>query len=417
MSIVTEEKIRGIGGRVALTYAAFVLVGVITAVGGVALPAQIADYGVDRTVIGLTFFTFSAGFMVAGVTTGHLIHRAGIRWALVVASALFTASCLVTAVRPPFTLFVLIGVPSGYAVGVLESVLNVYLAGLPKASTRLGRLHAFFGVGALVGPLLAARVLLDHSWTAIWLVLTLATVPFIIGFALLLHRDGEPSGPSTGGKASPATADPAGHGLLSSTVRQRAVLLGGAMLVTYVGVEISVGSWAFSFLVEGRGTGTLTASKMVSGYWLGLTLGRFLISPVADRLGWSDVRTTSVSLGGVVVAALLTWIVPSTLAVATGLVLMGFFLGPVFPNVMAAAPRLTDPDRVPTAIGFLSGVSVLGGSVLPWFAGAIIQHVGLWTLLPFAALLSVVQLAIWGFLGRALGSPGVRRPAAASGSA
>ena len=59
---------------------------------------------------------------------------------------------LYLATRPPFVAFVLVQLVLGYGTGVLESVLNVYIAALPGATTLLNRLHAFFGVGALIGP-------------------------------------------------------------------------------------------------------------------------------------------------------------------------------------------------------------------------------------------------------------------------
>jgi hypothetical protein len=51
-----------------LSYLAFVLVGVSAEVGVVLLQAQIGDYGVDRAVVGITFFTGSAGFVAADLS-------------------------------------------------------------------------------------------------------------------------------------------------------------------------------------------------------------------------------------------------------------------------------------------------------------------------------------------------------------
>ena len=67
------------GAPVWLSYAAYVLAGVGAGVNGVLRPAQMAGYGVDRAAIGLTFFTGSAGFALAGLSTGALIGRCGVR--------------------------------------------------------------------------------------------------------------------------------------------------------------------------------------------------------------------------------------------------------------------------------------------------------------------------------------------------
>jgi hypothetical protein len=62
---------------------------------------------------------------------------------------------------------------------------------------------------------------------------------------------------------------------------------------------------------------------------------------------------------------------------------------------MAVAPQLTEARLVPTAIGVMNAGSVVGGSALPWLAGAITQGAGMWTLLPFAIALALLQLAVW----------------------
>lgn len=373
--------------RVGLAYGAFVLVGVSAAVAGVLLPAQIEDYGVDRATIGITFFTFSAGFLLAGSTAGTLIERFGIRTALALSGGGYALAALYQGVRPSFLGLALVQVLAGYGLGALESVLNAYLAGLPRATTLLNRLHAFFGVGALLGPLLAAWMLRSFPWPAVWLVLAAASVPLTVGFLLAFPRHVR--------SPRPEGTEVVRGGLLVSALRERAVLLGAVFLAVYVGLEISVGNWSYSFLVTERGQSDLVAGYAVSGYWLGLTVGRFVISPIAGRIGLTAAGMAFGCLVGVTAAAMLVWLVPVAIVASAGLVLLGFFLGPLFPTAMAVTPRLTATRLVPTAIGVMNGLSVVGGAAFPWLAGAIAQGVGVWTLLPFAVVLALLQLAIW----------------------
>ena len=372
---------------VLLSYTAFVLVGISAGVGGVLLPAQISDYSVDMATIGLTFFTFSAGFLLAGTSAGALIDRLGTRTALLVGGSGYLVAAVITAVRPSFVGLVAVQVVAGYGLGVLESVLNAYLSGLPSATVLLNRLHAFFGVGALLGPLLATWVLRSLPWTAVWWVLALLTAPLLLAFALVLPGRDAPS-------AHAVAHGPLRGGLLLTVLRQPAVMLAAAFLTVYVGLEVSLGNWGFTYLVEDQGQATLLAGYAVSGYWLGLTVGRFVLSPLADRLGATADRLMLFCLVGVAAASLLTWALPGA-AAGAGLALVGFLLGPLFPTAMALVPTLTAPRLVPTAIGVLNGVSVVGGAFLPWLAGAIAEGVGIWTLLPYVVALGVLQLALW----------------------
>jgi fucose permease len=267
-------------------------------------------------------------------------------------------------------------------------------------------------VGALLGPVLAAWIVGFAPWTLVWLVLAMTCIPLTAGF-LIAYPGPAPTWPATAdpdprAKAPAPGTQPADTGtpaanepgsparrLLAAALRDPGVLCGTAMLAVYVGLEIGVGNWGFSYLVQARGlTGTLAGSG-VSGYWLGLTAGRFLINPIATRAGLTTVRMMYVCLVGIIAAATLAWLAPTATTSSAALVLLGFFLGPVFPTTMAITPRLTTPRLVPTAIGVLNAGGLAGGAVLPWLAGVIAQGTGIWTLLPFSIALALIQLAVW----------------------
>jgi fucose permease len=394
---------RQVRRAVLVSYAAFVLVGVSAGVTGVLLPAQMASYGVDGATIGITFFTGSAGFFLAGLNTGSLISRLGVRGALAAGGGACALTGLYVASRPPFAAFLLASLVAGYGSGVLESGLNVYLTGLPGATTLINRLHAFFGVGALLGPLFAAWVLGFAAWTVVWLVLALASAVLTAVFLLAFPRpeapaldseapapDSEPPPPDS---EAPAAGQTAG-GPTSAALRDRGVQLGSVMLAVYVGVELSVGNWGFSYLVQARALPESLAGYTVSGYWLGLTLGRFLISPLATRIGATTAAMMYACLAGVTAAVTLAWLLPAAPS-CVALALLGFFLGPVFPTTMAVASRLTRPRLVPAAIGIMNAASTVGGSVLPWLAGTLAQSAGMRALLPFVLVLALAQFAAW----------------------
>jgi fucose permease len=94
-----------------------------------------------------------------------------------------------------------------------------------------------------------------------------------------------------------------------------------------------------------------------------------------------------------------------------GFGLLGFFLGPMFPTTIAVTPLLLPSRLVATAIGLLVGVSVVGGAVFPWLAGALAQGLGLRALLPYLVILGVLQTAGWWTIARRL--PGSGEVAAA----
>src|SRR5260370_1391376 len=93
--------LRHIRSAVLLSYAAFVLMGINVGVTGVLLLAQMGDYGVDGAIMGITLFTGSTGFVLGGLHSGALIHRFGMRTALLPGGGAFVLGGLYLASRPP----------------------------------------------------------------------------------------------------------------------------------------------------------------------------------------------------------------------------------------------------------------------------------------------------------------------------
>lgn len=403
---------------VLVAYGLFMLIGLSSGVNGVLLVEQLADYDVPRAVLGLTFLTGSAGFFVASTIAGPLVHRWGGRLTLVLGGVLFVLAGLYAATRPPFEAFVLVQVAIGFATGFLESVLNAHLAALPNATTLLNRLHAFFGAGALAGPPLAAWLVGFTSWPVVLLVVALVAAPLTAAAAAAFpRRDADPllasddvpdpsvadAAPGTG--AAPASVPAGGRGLLPQTLRTPAVLLGATLLAAYVGLELGVGNWAFDFLTGDRDVARTLAGYTVSAYWLGLTLGRFVLSPLVTRLGLGPVGLMYVCLGGVVGSTAIAWLAPWTPVLVAGFALLGFFLGPVFPTAMAVVPRLVPARLAPTAIGVMNAGSSVGGALVPWLAG-VLAGIDIGMLLPFALGLGLLQVAVWWATARHLARTG-----------
>src|SRR5262249_18345164 len=154
---------------------------------------------------------------------------------LLIGAAAILLAGLGLATRPPFLVMVALQPAIGYGTGVLESALNAYLTGRAGSTTLLNRLHAFFGVGALAGPLLAASMLPVVAWPRVWLVLALLCLPLLLGFLVSY-----PSQPLR----RPAVTEPAvPQRLLVEALRQPAVVLAAVFLAVYVGLEQSIGNW------------------------------------------------------------------------------------------------------------------------------------------------------------------------------
>jgi fucose permease len=380
--------------RLGLALAMFVVLGLGGGASGVLLAAQIAYYGIGKAVIGLLFLAFAAGSLLAGAVSGGLMRRFGLRGELALGTALYSAATLAGGLLPPFPALVAITVVWGFGGGIIESALNTYLAALPRRVVLLNLLHACYGVGALIGPVVAATMFANGlSWGALYLVFAAASAPLLAGFTIWYParppaEPGETPGP-----------------VFAAALRHPSVLLCSLFLAIYVGLEITIGNWMYSFLVEERGNGALLAGWVVSAFWMGFTFGRFVISALAERFGVGPITLAWACLVAFLFAGAIVWLIPGVPPAAAGLVLVGFVLGPLYPLAVAVVPQLV-PDRlVPTAIGMLIGASVVGGALFPWAAGALAEGIGLGSLLPFILLLGVALLINWWRVSRRFISP------------
>src|SRR2546430_12533010 len=143
-------------------------------------------------------------------------------------------------------------------------------------------------------------------------------------------------------------------------------------------MEVWPSSWGYTFLVDKQALEPLAAGWVVSGFGIGLTLGRFLIQPMAQRKGVSVTTLMYTLIGAAILSLLITWLMPFGILAGIGFCLPGLSLAPIYPLTVALVPKLVPERLVPSAIGVLVSVSISGLSVLPWLAGVLAQFQGIW---------------------------------------
>lgn len=88
----------------------------------------------------------------------------------------------------------------------------------------------------------------------------------------------------------------------------------------------------------------------VTGFWLGLTVGRVILGFVTGRIGEKIAITAYllISMG----LELCFWLIPSFLSSAIFAGFLGFFLGPLFPAAIVVATKLLPQRLHVSAVGF-----------------------------------------------------------------
>lgn len=375
--------------RVGLSFFAFILIGANDGAVGILLPSVIAHYGIDKATAGLLFAASTLGYLIAAFTSGLLLEWLGRRNMLALGTGGMMLGAAIFSTMPPFGVLFPVLFCIGFGVAILDAGLNAYIAGLPSSTGLLNYLHAFYGIGALIGPLVASTILaLALGWNTTYLVWVAAGGVVLLGFLLLFQHDGRAPVAQVGAKQAQGEGN-----ILFVTLRMGLVWLAALFLLIYVGAEVSLGTWSYSLLTEDRNAAALISGWTVSGYWMGLTVGRIVLGRIAERAGAA--RLIQWCLVGVAVGVALVWVAPTVALAAVGLWVTGFSLGPIFPSTIAVISERVAGRLQQSAIGFAASLGSLGAAFFPWLAGTLAQRVGLWTLLPFVGTLAVLMFALW----------------------
>ena len=98
-----------------------------------------------------------------------------------------------------------------------------------------------------------------------------------------------------------------------------------------------------------------------TGFWLGLTIGRFTLGFVTPKIGERLAIIIYILCG--IGLELLFWLVPQFIVSAVAIALVGFFIGPFWPAVMVMATKLLPKELHVASIGFSSALGGGGAAV------------------------------------------------------
>ena len=159
---------------IGLAFYSFALVGLSVGVGGVILKSLRTQYHVGDAVLGTLFVVLYLSHSVASFFCGPLAERLRLRWLLIAGATRFIFSMLGFILEVPFALLEISYVCISLGAGMTETGFNIFISALPRHTSLLNYLHAFYGVGTIFGPLLATGILaLLWRWNLIYVVLAL----------------------------------------------------------------------------------------------------------------------------------------------------------------------------------------------------------------------------------------------------
>jgi len=376
-----------------LVYLSFISIGLPDGMLGVAWPAMRLQMDQPLAAVGAITMTMTACSAAASMLAGGVVQRIG-TGAVVAGSCLLTALGLLGfAVAPSFGWLVALAIPLGVGAGAVDASLNHFVSA-HYSSRHMNWLHGFWGVGATTGPLVMGVALASEGgWTAGARSIGLMQ----LGLALVLFATVSLWSRETA--QAPADADQPDQPSANRNPPPLAMWLAPLCFLFYVSAEMGTGLWAASILVTDRGLSAGDASVWVSLYFGSITVGRFAVGLVANRIG----NRRLVRLGVVVaMAGALVFALPGLFGAFSpvGLVIMGLGCAPIFPSLMHETARRFPPEVVLKLIGRQMTCAYAGSSVVPAAFGLLATWAGLQTVMPVVVLLLLVLLLVTSRLDR-----------------
>ncbi|KEF33580.1 MFS transporter [Deinococcus sp. RL] len=368
-----------------LAFLAFVSLGLPDGLLGVAWPSMRGDFGVPLDALGVLAATQTAGYLTASFLSGRLLRVMPIGTVLALSTLAAAAALLGFAAAPAWPALLGFAVLAGLGGGAVDAGLNAY--GARHFSARiLNWLHACFGVGTTLGPLIVTAVLgAGQGWR--WSYVLVGTAQLGLALTFFLTRRRWAGSASAGAAPAP---DPA---RTRDTLRRPVVWLGMLTFFVYTGVEVVAAQWSYSLMTLERGVPPAQAGLAVSLYWGSLMAGRILFGTVAHRVPL--VATLRACLVTSVVGALLFWLEPTPSLAVAGLMLIGGALAPVFASLVSLTPGRVGGAHADSAIGFQVAAAGLGGAALTALVGVLSRWGGLEVIGLSVTVLAALLLALY----------------------
>ncbi|KAI0631195.1 MFS general substrate transporter [Trametes polyzona] len=366
---------------------------------GPLLPRLQEVYHVGYAVISLIFVVSCVGAIIGSCTFLYLTDRLGYGLVVVLASLAMMIAYALQAAAAPFPVFVVAYFFIGYGGAFLNSGSNVFLASVSvgKASTRFGVLHGVYGLGAMASPLVSTQFARFPHWSFVYIVhIGLLAVTVVMQAVTFKFKSQEECAREIG--LPPPEKEP--DSLLQRykrVFRLRVVHLMAFFAFVYVGIEVSIGSWIVTYIINLRHGGP-SSGYISSGLFGGIMIGRVALLPLSKLIG--DRRAIFVYILAVIGLELVVWLVPSLIADAICVSFVGFFMGPLFPIMTNHAGRILPPDLISGGVGWIASWGAAGAAVFPFITGAIASKTGIGALQPLVVALSGVLFVTWGCIPR-----------------
>ncbi|KAH2978017.1 hypothetical protein KXW58_005133 [Aspergillus fumigatus] len=397
-SFFTQKDASQVVGRLISTNYAVMMAGLNDAATGVLIPYLQPAYDIGLLKVSMVYLINFAGWLVASFANIHVCSRLGSGGTLVVGATIQCFGYVLMFWKPPYPLFMTAFFFTGMGVAFQDAQANVFTVTVRNAHRWLGILHAVYGVGTIIAPLIANTI---ASRTPYWHYYYLAMfILGVINVVLLAWTFRRGLFKPNVSNAKDANAE------LKATLTNKVVWIFNGFFFLYVGAEVASGGWLVQFLVSVRHGDPKKVGYVASGFWSGFTLGRVLLADITHKLGERRMVFFYIALS--IALQVMFWLIPNIIANAVTVCLLGFFIGPFYPVGLYVLTKVIPQELHIGALGFTASLGQAGSAAFPFMTGAIASKTGVQVMQPIMVGLLVGIGIFWALLPRQLSTRSAR---------
>jgi fucose permease len=348
-----------------LTYAMFAMFAMTTDSVGIIIPEVIRTFRLSLTAAGSFQYATMGGIAIAAMLLGQLADRIGRRRTIITGLTLFAAACFLITIGNSFVFFaVLLGL-SGIAIGVFKTGALALIGDLVSSTSEhtsiMNMLEGFFGVGAIVGPLVLARLLgAGLPWTRLYLLAGAVCVILIVVASLVRY-------PET------ARSTAASSVATGTSWKNPYVLAFSTAAFLYVGVEAAVYVWMPTLLAGYSGSAVTLAAYAVSIFFVLRAAGRFLGAWLLTRYRWQPLLAV---FSGSILLCFAASVAGGVQWAVYALPLSGLFMSVMYPTINSKGISCLPKAEHGAGAGVILFFTCVSAVVAPLAIGAISDTFG-----------------------------------------
>lgn len=267
----------------------------------------------------------------------HVHAYLGTGGVLVTGGILIAISGLIRALTPAYGAFAFAFFLSALGMALQDAQANTFVASMKIQHRWLGYLHAMYGLGSLISPLVATAIATEtNRWYCFYYLILAAGVASSV-FAAVAFRDSAFKRVAAYKKTDSQEAARKPTADLVSALKLPAVWIISLFYFCNLGAMLTIGGWVVEFLIHSRDSDVKVAGYMPVALYGGIFMGRVVMADIMHRFGERRMAFGCICM--MVVFQLVFWLVPNLPANGVALVFIGFFGGPLFATVRTSPPR------------------------------------------------------------------------------